>query len=429
VLGADASDDTFEEFSKAASGAKNKAYCAYVNSRLAKVPSNVTLHVLEWRSREKDTTSFRKDLTGLFKVAKSVSRTAANGTYNGGFWKLHWFHVPKANQITGTYKSGELGPNHRAVAIALRSKESDDLLEIYELHTGNTALRMLDMFGLTPLASEMMLVLELVDPDQFNISSNISRTALAQKGQPVDYRPFATVFKEQMPDELRELISAALAAKSVGTVEAKVQAAFADLATVLAQPQPKPTPNAHGAGGNGAKSHPGAATPSDDPKHRQPTQDGGPGSGPGGQATPVHDPTGASQTSSPGPIVPKVLDWEAAVGIPEDEVNYFAKWEADSFTLLINDDFPGLATELASHHRPAFSDPEFQEAARQIIKAELTLCVADAIVGQYLLHHANPVDTNWELGLEPQALTNAVLPSKHRHQRIATQITEDLGGR
>lgn len=190
LLGRSDEDETIDPPSGTPS--KSRWVLRYLNTRYFRFPPNVQVKAREGFDRPQgDRHNFLRTVDG--QGAWLDRNAEAHGTVPLGGATAHWWILRESSDRD----SGHFAPGGHVAALYQN--------ELYELVTGRSGLSRLQSFGVIFGTDRVVIYAEPLATSGRLVTANTARTHLLVGGEPPDWGAWATEFREQMPEPLRDL--------------------------------------------------------------------------------------------------------------------------------------------------------------------------------------------------------------------------------
>jgi hypothetical protein len=175
----------------------------YLNTRFYKIPENITIKVRDFsRSDPRDwpanASVQMKDGGSQERTIKGMHQHLADTSVNNGSQILsdatiHWYILPdkKIEQADIWESTAHIGALFQD--------------ELYEMKTGRNSFARIREFGLV-FGSDRVVIYAEPNSEKLDVAANISRSGLLVRGEELPWAKWASEFRSNLPQELKELM-------------------------------------------------------------------------------------------------------------------------------------------------------------------------------------------------------------------------------
>ena len=392
----------------------------YLNTRFFRFPASITVRAREgWEYPRSDKDrNYLRTLTGQQPYLTQHAAASGQVTLSGA--TAHWWILKEEPAITNNSGFVESAGH---VAALFRD-------ELYEMATARAGMSRLQQFGVTFGYRYVAIYVEPTTP----VTTNTARTALLINNEPLPWAGWATEFREELPNEIAELVAEKAAAASNTDHAKAIRERLKEIMELFKLSRYKPSPRGATLIDEERLVRGGRAA--DLSRERQSTADPGkPGSSGGsvGNVYAVFEKTGGSpgQRVKPDPF--PTANWVTVkngtreYGDIEDRA---AKYLADQNLLLINADFRVFADMVRFFAKEFREAPGVEDVALEAVKGWFEQALVETVVGvQGLMNSKEWSQSDVDKALSEEALTSAVMQRYHVHFAVKRELGSKLGSR
>lgn len=418
LWGNSADEDTMKAPPDAAS--PSRWISKYLNSRYFRFPSTVSIKVREgWEyPREDKDRNLLRSITGQEKYL--ASHAEASGTVELAGAKAHWWILRDEPALTNN--SGFVESSGHVAALY---KD-----ELYELTSGRAGSSTLQTFGVIFGYRQVVIYVE-PDGKTGQLTTNTARTALLLNRQRLPWTDWAAEFRENMPDEIENLIAAKAAGASGADHSKSIKERLQQVIDLFKLSRYKPTPD-------GIYRIAPQPSPSGRPTPTaEPTADAavGLGNSPGGSSAggvyaAFQTENGVPAALTKGETFPEVFwirvkDGTRDAGDLEDRA---ARYLPDQNKLFVNGDFRVFSDMVKKFLGDLGGSESLRPSVQDAVEQWFEQSLVETIIGIQALKNArewNPQDI--AKALSEESLTAAVMPRYHVHNAVKRHLGSKLG--
>lgn len=164
----------------------------YLNTRYFRFPAGVTVKAREgWDLPRGDKHNFLRQVEGQGEWLDKNCQTS--GKLRLSTAQAHWWIVREDVDRN----SGHVAPGGHIAALFQN--------ELYEMMVGRSGIARLQAFGIIFGTDRVVIYVEPDSTRSEPVTANTARTMLLKDGEPLDWAGWSAEFRENMPDELRQL--------------------------------------------------------------------------------------------------------------------------------------------------------------------------------------------------------------------------------
>jgi hypothetical protein len=388
----------------------------YLNGRYFRFPKDVAIRVREgWENPKGDQHNFLRVADGMEQWL--VKNSESHGVEKVTGAVVRWWIMREDRDLN----SGHYTPPGHIGALFQD--------EIYDLALGRKGTALLQLFGIVFGHNRVVMYVE-PDAETQRVEANTARTSLSVNGEPLPWSDWAAEFRENLPDELKDLVEE-LGSKSASSDHRQsIRERLKQIAHLLRLTRYRRTRTGSDTLdpdsiiGGGSERRGGSNRGEGD----------GISGGRGGRGGSVYHlflatngETGEEATVQGEPERKwlSVADGTRTVGDMEDRA---AKYLVQQNLLLINGDFR-VFTDMITHWSKRYNSVAGAEAAvRETVREWFEQQLVEAIMGAQALRDSpewtmDVLDQLWS----PEALTSVVIPRFHVNAAIARMLGAKLG--
>jgi hypothetical protein len=418
LWGNSADEDTMKAPPDAAS--PSRWISKYLNSRYFRFPSAVSIKVREgWEyPRDDKDRNLLRSITGQEKYL--ASHAEASGTVQMEGAKAHWWILRDEPALTNN--SGYVESSGHVAALY---KD-----ELYELTSGRAGSSTLQTFGVIFGYRQVVIYVE-PDGKTGQLTTNTARTALLINRQRLPWTEWAAEFRENMPDEIENLIAAKAAGASGADHSKSIKERLQQVIDLFKLSRYKPTPD--GAYRIAPQPSPSArSTPNAEPMADAAVGSGNSpgGSSAGGVYAAFQTENGVPAALARGETFPEVFwirvkDGTRNAGDMEDRA---ARYLPDQNKLFVNGDFRVFSDMVKKFLGDLGGSESLRPSVQDAVEQWFEQSLVETIIGIQALKNArewNPQDI--AKALSEESLTAAVMPRYHVHNAVKRHLGSKLG--
>jgi hypothetical protein len=392
----------------------------YLNARFFAFPDTITVKAREgWEHPRTDTDrNVLRKIVGEREYLKQHSE--ASGSVSLTNAKAHWWILKDETALSNN--SGFVESSGHVAALYKN--------ELYDLRSARAGRAELQHFGVLYGHNRVVIYVEPKPPNANSITTNTARTTLLLDQQPLPWSDWEAEFRENMPDEIAQLMEQIAAKTSPGDNSKSIRDRLKALMDLYRVSRYRATP---------------AGSLMID--NQRPTRGGqsrqlelGPGSGDGGRSGPKGGTAGGiysvfqKKDGVPGQLVkpdpfPKV-EWVSikndtrTAGDIEDRA---ARFLADQNVLLINADFR-VFTDLIDRFMSEIGQPNVRPTVTAAVHGWFEQALVEAVIGVQALNGSKEWNVaEIDKALSEEALTLAVMPRYHVFNSVKRELGSKLG--
>jgi len=418
LWGNSADEDTMKAPPDAAS--PSRWISKYLNSRYFRFPSTVSIKVREgWEfPREDKDRNLLRSITGQEMYLSNHAE--ASGTVELAGAKAHWWILRDEPALTNN--SGFVESSGHVAALY---KD-----ELYELTSGRAGSSTLQTFGVIFGYRQVVIYVE-PDGKTGQLTTNTSRTALLINRQRLPWTDWAAEFRDNLPDEIEDLIAAKAAGASGADHSKSIKERLQQVIDLFKLSRYKPTPD-------GIYRIASQPSPSSRPTPTaEPTADAAVGSGnsqggssAGGVYAAFQTENGVPAALAKGETFPEVFwirvkDGTRNTGDLEDRA---ARYLPDQNKLIVNGDFRVFSDMVKKFISDLGGNESLRPSVQDAVEQWFEQSLVETIIGIQALKNArewNPQDI--AKALSEESLTAAVMPRYHVHNAVKRHLGSKLG--
>jgi hypothetical protein len=418
LLGNDEDENTMEPGADTGLTGRRRWITKYLNTRYFRFPEGVEVKVREGYDEPRDDTrrNFLRNVTGMEKFLGQESEwygTLPLTDATAHIWIL--------NEREARTKIGDM----YAVTGHIAALHKD---ELYELTTGRTSTAMLQQFGVIFGHKNVVIYIEPHDGESGVLSSNTARTQLLRNGTPLPWTEWAAEFRENLPDEIKELIERIAAGSTTHDHQKAIRERLKSIRDLFKITRYR---RAHGGPVEISGDAPGG-NPAGGAKIRTSKS---PGGGQGGRAGSIYA-LFAEKNGEPGEEVPHPDPHPQTRWIslrdgtrPADQLDdRAAQFLPEQNTLIINADFRIFTDMVERWARQHDSVPGAREVIEETVREWFEQALVETVVGAQGLQ-GSPCWTAADINMlwSEEGLTAAVLQRYHVDNNVKRVLGTKLG--
>lgn len=391
----------------------------YLNSRFFEFPEGIAVRAREgWTSESPDTNVLRtvKGSKEFLERHKESSGEVDLGSATALWWILK--ESPAVSQSSGANVPG----GHVA---ALHQNE------LYELHSGRSGTILLQKFGVLVGHKRVVLYIQ-PNAAENSVTANTARTMLMINGEALPWVDWAESFRDQFPQEIRDLINSIVENEPESDHEKSIKDRLREIADLYRLKKYRPS----------AEGKARIRETTDTGEAKSPSQRSR-----GSDSRTAGAAAGSSNnrsTRSSGDIYTLFLEDEGTAGVeipdnfdvsvrwvPEDELptqDRAAHYVPERRTLLINQDFRVFNGFIERWEERYRSIPEAIAVITPTVREWFEQSLREVVYGaEHLRGDMQWTDESMEVLLSDEALTAAVLPRYHTEMAVRKALGIKLG--
>jgi hypothetical protein len=388
----------------------------YLNARYFRFPESVTIKVREgWELPRHDKHNFLRAAEGMEKWLNASAET--RGTKEVAGARVHWWILRSDVDVNAGHHTppGHVGALYQD--------------EIYDLAVSRRGVALLQLFGIVFGHSRVVLYVE-PDVERHAVEANTARTSLSVNGEPLPWSEWASEFRDDLPQPLRELVEEVAARSASSDHRQAIRERLKQIMHLLKLTRYRRSRNgADGLdpdsliGGGSARRAGGGKSDGEAPS-----------GGRGGRGGSIYHLFLAAD-GVPGELAPvqgeperKWLSVAEGTRTPGDMEDRAAKYLVQQNLLLINADFR-VFTDMVSHWAKRYDPPPGAEpVVREVVREWFEQQLVEAVMGAQALRDS----PEWTMDVleqlwSPEALTAVVIPRFHVNTAIARMLGAKLG--
>ena len=394
-----------------------------LNSRYFRFSDGIRLKAREgWENPRSDSSRNKlRTVTGQEKYLKDHAASSGKLQLSGA--TAHWWILEDTDALTQE-------SNYYSSAGHVAALYQDELYEMVSSKAGSARLQ---QFGVIFGHRRVVIYIEPIAADGTVLTTNTARTNLLINNEPLPWTEWATDFRENMPEEIDQLIRDTAAGSTAKSHTESIRERLKQILDLYKISRYRPTPNGNlmiddeqtvrggktGTGGGGGGGGGGLLTP------------GGKKTGSAGNIYSLFEKNNGvpGQKVRPDPF-PKV-DWISVAdgtreaGLVEDRA---AKFIMDQNRLLINADFRVFIDMIARWHKEAGGSAAVKEVVVEVVRGWFEQALVETVIGIQALQNAK----EWSIqqiqaALSEEALTTAVMQRYHVNNCIKRELSSKLG--
>jgi hypothetical protein len=392
----------------------------YLNTRYFSIPKGITIKAREgWHNPLSD-----KDRNILRKIIGQEAYLKEHSTARGKV-KLtdavaHWWILKDEPAITNN--SGFI---ESAGHLASLYQE-----ELYEVTTGRSGTARLQNFGVVFGYRFVVIYVEPKPATGKRLTTNTARTMLLINNEPLPWADWAAEFRENMPEEIAELVAEKAAASSTSDHGKSIRERLRPLLDLFKVSRYRPAP------GGSLSIDDQNTVRGGQPKReatQTPTSSSGQSGGEGGTAGGVYaifQKEGGKPGERVNPDVFPEVKWISVKdGTRErDELEDRAgKFLIDQNVLLINADFR-VFTDMISKFVKDYGGTSALKTVEDAVRAWFEQALVETVIGIQAMRNSKEwTIQDVESALSEWALSAAVMPRYHVHNAVKRELGSKLG--
>lgn len=421
LLGEHPDDDTMKRPKGAETAPENRWLPYYLNTRYFEVPAGITIRAREnWtqdRSGSGTGRNTRRTVIGQADYLKQ--RALSSGVVDLSGARARWWVL---NEDKGNWQATLLHTSGHA-ALLYRN-------ELYETIAGRGAFFRLQQFGVIFGQARVVIY---VEPDEAatQVETNTARTHLIINGDAAPWHQWASEFRDQMPQPIKDLMEQ-VAAKGTGSDHAEsIRERLNQIKDLFKLSRYKPIASGDVMIDPSSTTTGGRATPTTTNRPSNGSRGGGRDGGTSGNIYALHQ----ADSGAPAAEVlnfpdPKrdwisVLDGTRASGDLEDRA---ARYLAEQNFLLINADFR-VFTDLIRRWEKFYRDaPGAADVIRETVREWFEQALVETVLGVLALKEGREWRPDQiDAALSEEALTAAVMQRYHIEMNVKRSLGTKLG--
>ncbi|HJY84501.1 MAG TPA: ATP-binding protein [Candidatus Binatia bacterium] len=392
----------------------------YLNSRYFRVPGGVSIRAREgWEHprSDKDRNLLRK-ITGQEEYLRNHS--TAFGVVELNEAQAHWWVLK--NESALTQNSGFIESSGHAAALYRD--------ELYELTTARAGRARLQNFGVLLGHNRVVIYVEPEPTTGRRITTNTARTHLLIDSEPLPWADYAADFREQIPEEIKELMDEVAAGSSVSDHTKSIRERLKSIMDLFKVSRYRPTPSGElmidEQRTRGGRSRNENETTRAGSRGRSGTI----GGAAGGVYSVFLKKDGIPGTAVHPDIFPSVQWVSVKDGTrnPGDIEDRAARFLLDQNVLQINADFRVFTDMISYWSREMGSKTAVSEIVQDAVRGWFEQALIETVIGVQALKDAKEWSVDdIEKALSEEALTSAVMQRYHVNNAVKRELGSKLG--
>ncbi|MBV9851865.1 MAG: hypothetical protein JO250_19535 [Armatimonadetes bacterium] len=392
----------------------------FLNSTSFRFPNVVTVKSREgWTRLRTDTsTNILRSILGQEQYLSKHSVTSGKVKLSGAY--AHWWILEDSeamSQLSGSFESF----GHIA---ALRKDE------LYEMATGRAGMARLQQFGVIFGYKRVVIYVEPQSDAIGLLTTNTARTQLLVNSEPLPWTDWATEFRENIPQEIEELIASVAAGASSSDHSQSIRERLKRIIDLFKVSRYKPNPYGTLQIDDQAKGLGGEPNPQDSLPRSTGNRPGNKGGTAGDIYAAFLKQGGVSGEQVKADVFPQVRWVSIKNGTREsgDIEDRAAKFLADQNLLLINEDFRVFTDMVNRWCQEYQGNPAVHEVVSDAVHSWFEQALIETVIGIQSLQN----DQEWSINdvqkaLSEEALTSAVMSRYHVNNSVKHELSSKLG--